>query len=80
MPHSKKDDFLWWIARKSLWANVIRQCYLCQFHGYDPSKLESVESRHLRRDISKWFSPMEFDELGRCEQCRNASELPPSNT
>ena len=67
------DEYLRMYPKLRKWIN---ECKACHYKGHKPEMPEdispwpSIAGYNLRR----YFHPLELDDDGLCEQCRNASQ------
>ena len=50
----------------------INQCVACQRKGYKPTMPDNIYPGFGARNLRSYFAPLDLDELGLCEQCREA--------
>lgn len=76
--HSPFQSYLDRYPNHKKWINT---CVCCQKSGYDPRMPQVVTIRyyghsdhptHIAKYIRYLYPPMAVDELGRCDECRNA--------
>jgi len=48
----------------------INQCICCQSTGYKPNLPENIHPGAGAQYLRKYFTVLDVDEFGRCEQCR----------
>jgi len=48
------------------WLNV---CIICQTEGYEPELPEKIHPGELAQNIRKYWSELEVNDLGICNQC-----------
>ena len=51
------------------WMN---QCVACQRKGHKPDMPDSIYPGVLASNLRRYFEPLELDEAGLCEQCRES--------
>ena len=54
----------------------INQCVACQQVGYKPELPDSIGVGVAARNLRRYFRPLFLNEIGLCEQCSNAMNLP----
>ena len=80
MRHKKEmyiHSYLDMYPKTRKWINT---CVCCQKSGYDPMMPKVLTacgevSTCVAQNLRYYYSPMAVDELGRCDECRNAAEL-----
>ena len=54
----------------------INQCVACQQVGSKPELPDSIGVGVAARNLRRYFRPLLLNEIGLCEQCSNAMNLP----
>jgi hypothetical protein len=70
MKAAKGEEYLqMYPERTGRWMN---QCVACQRKGYKPDMPDDIYPGYLARNLRKYFEPLDVDESGMCEPCRDA--------
>lgn len=66
------NDYLTMYPKLRQWIN---QCVACQAQGYKPDMPEDIYPGIAARNLRRYFTPLEINEMGLCEQCQAALEF-----
>jgi hypothetical protein len=65
--HGNAEAYLTRYPRLRRW---IRQCVACQRQGYGSDLPKQIGIGVAAQTLRRYFSPLELDERGLCEECR----------
>ncbi len=63
------NEYLTMYPKLRRWMN---QCVACQRQGYKPEMPDDIYPGVAARNLRRFFEPLELDDNGFCEQCREA--------
>ena len=70
MKAAKGEEYLqMYPERTGRWMN---QCVACQQKGYKSDMPDNIYPGYLAQHLRRYYEPLDLDESGMCEQCRDA--------